>query len=92
MQIFNAVDLKKGKKAKKARKPLPKFLRIIFKPFTATGRYLKEAWAELKLVRWPTRSETWKMTGAVLVFTIIFTVLILVLDALFSWLFKTILG
>ncbi len=81
-----------GKKAKKTRKPLPKFLRIIFKPFVAIGRYLKEAWAELKLVRWPTRAETWKMTGAVLAFSIAFAALILLLDMLFSWLFKTILG
>ncbi|MBS7346235.1 MAG: preprotein translocase subunit SecE [Candidatus Sacchiramonaceae bacterium] len=81
-----------GKKVKKTRKPLPKFLRILFKPFTATGRYFKEAWTELKLVRWPTRAETWKMTGAVLVFSISFATIILLLDMLFTWLFTTILG
>ena len=81
-----------GKKAKKARKPLPKFLQVAFKPFIAIGRYFKEAWAELKLVRWPTRVETWKMTGAVLAFSIAFATLILLLDIFFDWVFKTILG
>ncbi|WP_369000657.1 preprotein translocase subunit SecE [Candidatus Nanosynbacter sp. TM7-074] len=47
--------------------------------------YFKGAWAELKLVRWPTRSATWAMTAAVLIFTLAFVVLILLLDAAFNW-------
>lgn len=53
--------------------------------------YFKSAWQELKLVRWPTRSATWSMTAAVLVFTLIFVVLILLLDAGFNWGFNQIL-
>ena len=53
--------------------------------------YFKGAWQELKLVRWPTRSATWSMTAAVLVFTLIFVVLILLLDAAFNWGFNQIL-
>ena len=53
--------------------------------------YFKGAWQELKLVRWPTRSATWSMTAAVLVFTLIFVVLILLLDAGFNWGFNQIL-
>ena len=53
--------------------------------------YFKGAWQELKLVRWPTRSATWSMTAAVLVFTLIFVVLILLLDAGFNWGFSQIL-
>ena len=53
--------------------------------------YFKGAWQELKLVRWPTRSATWSMTAAVLVFTLICVVLILLLDAAFNWGFNQIL-
>lgn len=81
-----------GKKVKKTRKPAPKFIRIIFKPFISLGSYLKGAWSELKLVRWPSRKETWKMTGSVLGFSIAFGALILSADILFEWLFKLMLG
>ena len=60
-------------------------------PFVAIGRYFREAWYELRQVRWPDRKTTWSMTGAVLVFTAFFVVYILVLDGLFKWLFETIL-
>ena len=60
-------------------------------PFIALGRYFKGAWYELKQVRWPTRSATWSMTLAVLVFSAIFIVLILLLDAGFNWIFEQIL-
>lgn len=61
-------------------------------PFVAIGRYFKGAWEELKLVRWPDRAATWKMTGALLVFTLFFVVLIVLLDFGFAKLFKLILG
>lgn len=60
-------------------------------PLKALGGYFKGAWAELKQVRWPSRSATWSMTLAVLVFSGIFVVLILLLDAGFKWLFELIL-
>lgn len=61
-------------------------------PLTAIGRYFKGAWQELKLVRWPDRASTWKMTGALLVFTLFFVVLIVLLDFGFAKLFKVMLG
>lgn len=60
-------------------------------PLTALGGYFKGAWHELKLVRWPTRSATWSMTLAVLVFTLIFAGIILLLDAGFNWAFEQLL-
>ena len=60
-------------------------------PLAALGGYFKGAWQELKLVRWPTRSATWAMTVAVLAFTLVFAVLILLLDAGFNWAFEQIL-
>lgn len=59
--------------------------------FVRFGRYLKGAWHELKLVRWPNRKETWGLTAAVLLFSAFFLVLILGLDALFQYLFKLII-
>lgn len=60
-------------------------------PFVAIGRYFREAWYELRQVRWPDRKTTWSMTGAVLIFTAFFVIYILLLDGLFKWLFETIL-
>lgn len=60
-------------------------------PFRALGGYFKGAWQELKMVRWPTRAATWSMTLAVLAFTGIFVIVILLLDAGFNWVFEQIL-
>jgi preprotein translocase subunit SecE len=60
-------------------------------PFRAIGGYFAGAWRELREVRWPTRSQTWGMTGALIGFTAVFVVLILLLDALFKYLFEIIL-
>ena len=68
------------------------FLGRLATPFVAIGRYFKGAWYELKQVRWPTRRATWSFTGALLVFTAFFVVLILLLDALFKYLFELMLG
>lgn len=83
---------------KKGKKPAPKFVRILAKPFrfiiipfVTLGKYLAASWRELKLVRWPTRKETWKMTGAVIAFSVGFATLILLLDGLFNWIFKTLI-
>lgn len=61
-------------------------------PFVALLDYFRGSWAELKLVRWPTRSATWSMTFAVIIFTVIFVLLILLLDAGFNVLFEKILS
>ena len=59
--------------------------------FTRFVDYLKGSWYELKQVHWPSRSVTWSMTGAVLLFSILFAVLIVLLDLGFDWLFKQLL-
>jgi preprotein translocase SecE subunit len=61
-------------------------------PFARMGRYVKGSWYELRQVRWPDRRATWGMTGALLAFTAFFVVIILLLDAAFSYLFKLIIG
>ncbi len=64
----------------------------ILRPFAAIGAYFKGAWVELRQVRWPTRRATWGLTGAVLVYSAFFVVLVLLLDAGFKYLFELILG
>lgn len=64
---------------------------LILRPFIAIGRYFKGAWQELREVRWPTRRATWGLTVAVLIFTALFMVIILSLDAGYQSLFELIL-
>lgn len=65
---------------------------VLFRPFVAFGRYIRDSWRELRQVRWPNRKTTWKMVLAVLVYTAIFMVLIMLLDTFFTWLSGAILG
>lgn len=91
---------RKAKAEKKAnKKPMPKWLavitwpfRMIAKPFVALGHYIRDSWREIRQVRWPSRSATWKMVLAVFVYAGFFIVLIMLLDALFTWLFNLLLG
>jgi preprotein translocase SecE subunit len=76
-------------KSKKIAKPTAKGLA---RPFVATGAYFKGAWTELKQVRWPNRRATWSLTGAVLVYSAFFALLVLLLDSLFKYLFELMLG
>jgi preprotein translocase subunit SecE len=97
---ITATDDKKAVKTKSAAKaPAPvekqaksSSLGRLATPFKAIGRYFKGAWYELRQVRWPNRRATWSLTAAVMVFTAFFAVLILLLDALFKYLFQLILG
>ncbi len=61
-------------------------------PLRAVRSYFVGAWRELKQVRWPDRRSTWAMTGALIAFTVVFVVVILLIDYGFSWLFKLIIG
>lgn len=68
----------------KAGKVLGKRVRIV-------PKFFHEAWAELKLVTWPTKKEAARLTGAVIIFAVIFSIFVQVLDFLFSKLIKVIL-
>lgn len=84
------------KKAESAQNEAPKSPKKQGKrgknPLRPVAEYFGGAWYELKQVRWPNRRATWGMTMAVLGFTAVFVVLILLLDALFKYLFQLILG
>ena len=88
------VSRQKKKKAEKdiAKDKSDKKVFILFRPFVAFFRYLRDSWQELRQVRWPNRKTTWKMVLAVLVYTALFVMIISLLDLFFSWLFNLILG
>lgn len=83
------VNTKPKKKAKSAKEKKPIWF---LRPFVALGRYIRDSWRELRQVHWPTRKATWKMTGAVLLYVLLFLVIIVLLDLFFTWLFNLILG
>ena len=62
------------------------------RPLKAIGEYFRGAWYELRQVRWPDRTATWQMTGALLAFTAFIATVILLLDALFKYLFELMIG
>jgi len=52
--------------------------------------YFKDAWSELKQVTWPDRKTSWKLTGTVIVFSVIFSVFTTLLDVGFEKIAKII--
>jgi len=53
--------------------------------------YFRNSWRELRLVTWPGRRETWKLTFAVFLFAIIFGVVISITDYGLDKLFRKVL-
>lgn len=51
-------------------------------------RYFINSWREVKQVTWPSRRETWRLTGAVFVFAIVFGVMIAAVDKGLDVLFR----
>ena len=82
---------KDQKRAARAAKTGRQPVFFLFVPFVAFGHYLKDAWHELRQVRWPNAKLTWKMVLAVFVYTLIFVAFLVALDLLFDWLFSLIL-
>jgi preprotein translocase subunit SecE len=54
----------------------------------AITRYLRETWAELKKVRWPTRQEAQNLTLIVLAVTVGMAIILGLMDFFFAWEFK----
>lgn len=86
-----------GKISKVAKKeiylPLPdnKAGRFLNKRRRFIPKYFRESWAELKLVTWPTRREALKLTGAVIIFTVAFGLIITLTDYGLDKLFRKVL-
>lgn len=64
--------------------------KVLNKRVPLIPKFLRNSWAELKLVTWPSRKDAARLTGAVIVFAVIFAVFIQILDLLFNRLFKII--
>jgi preprotein translocase, SecE subunit, bacterial len=83
---------KKSKNGEKAKRNMPKPLRILLTPLFPIGRYFRDSWRELRQVRWTNRKATWKMTLAVIAYTIFFFLFIMLLDMLFTFVFNKVLA
>ncbi len=80
----------KPAKVKSPEKPLREVF-LLARPFVALGRYLRDSWREIRMVRWPNRKATWKMTLSVLVYCLIFIVFIVLVDSFFTFIFNLLL-
>ena len=83
---------KREKKAAAKAETSDKKVFILFRPFVALGRYIRDSFREVRQVRWPDRKATWKMTISVIIFVLLMAALIMLLDALFTFLFNKLLG
>ncbi len=63
--------------------PKGKAGRVLSKRIRAP-RYFRESWAELKKVTWPSRRDTWRMTGAVFLFSVVLAIITAIADFGFS--------
>jgi preprotein translocase SecE subunit len=86
---------KKSKQTKKSRKA--------FAPLRAVGRFLRKisrfvippyfrnSWRELRQVAWPSRRESIRLTGAVIIFAVIFGVIVAIADYGLDKVFKKVI-
>ena len=82
---------KAEKKAEKAAAKEGKKVFFLFRPFVAIGRYVRNSFREVRQVRWPDRKATWKMTLSVVVYVLLIAAVIMLLDALFTFIFNQLL-
>ena len=82
---------KAERKAAKEAEAEKKKVFILFRPFVAIGRYVRDSFREVRQVRWPDRKSTWKMTLSVIVYVVLIAVAIMLLDALFAFVFNQLL-
>ena len=89
-----AKAIRKEKRSKEKRE-IPTVLKplwFISAPFRAIGRYFRDSFRELRQVRWPNRTQTWKITFSVILYVIAIAVAIMLLDVLLTFLFDKLLG
>ena len=54
-------------------------------------KYIKDSWGELKLVTWPSFKESRRLTTAVIIFSVVFGLLIAIVDYGLDKLFKEVI-
>jgi preprotein translocase SecE subunit len=75
-------DRKVVKLLAKVLRPIGRALRWL------VPKYFVNSWRELKLVVWPSRRETWRLTLAVFIFALIFGALVAGVDKALDEIFK----
>ena len=85
-----------GRPLKRVRLPDNKATR----PVRKTGRgitkvagwimpsYFLNSWHEVRQVTWPGRKETWRLTGAVFIFAIVFGAMVTIIDKILNAIFR----
>lgn len=93
--------LSKAKRSQKDRasKAGGKVIRPIFKVLRVLGKilrkitpgFLRGAFSEIRQTSWPDRKETMKLTWAVFVFAIVFSIIVAALDFVLDKIFRSII-
>jgi preprotein translocase SecE subunit len=81
----------KGKKEYHLPLPDNKVGRILSRRVRFVPSFIKNAWNEIRLVTWPNRRDTLRLTMAVFIFAIVFAVIVGLLDYALDKLFKEVL-
>jgi preprotein translocase SecE subunit len=81
------------KKTRITRNPITKIIarigRIILKVLRwVVPKYFVNSWREVRLVTWPSRKETWRLTMAVFIFAIVFGAMVAGVDKVLDIIFK----
>ena len=81
------------RKTRITRNPITKLLartgRLILRILRfITPNYFINSFREVRLVTWPSRRETWRLTGAVFVFAVVFGAMVAVVDKGLDEIFK----
>jgi preprotein translocase SecE subunit len=68
----------------------------IWKPFRFVARYIippyfRQSWRELRQVTWPNRKQTRQLTGAVIIFSVVFGIVVAAFDYGLDKLFKQVI-
>jgi len=97
--IVRSVASRLAKPVRQLRLRDRRVVKIVTHPFRMIGKalyiitpkYFINSWRELRLVVWPSRKETWRLTLAVFVFAIVFGALVAVVDKGLDQIFKQVI-
>ena len=73
------------------RLPDNKLGRLLGKRVKIAPRFLREAWQEIRLVTWPNRKDTLRLTMAVFIFSVVFAAIVGVLDYVLDKIFREVI-
>ncbi len=92
-KITGTVGKTKSKLSKEFNIPLPnnRLGRFLSKRGRLLPKFITESWGELRDVTWPNKKETYRLTVAVFVFSIVFGLIVALLDIGLDKVFKEII-